>query len=107
MMKIQPVKFCEAGGKEWVEVCEANDPGLSAYGLYGIDEHTGQAIHEDDITPAEMQQYMDYLYWLRGEGPVNMNGAGPYLAKEFGLCLDEANAILIYWIETFKEPEHA
>lgn len=59
---------------------------------------------EIDVTQdPELPAYLDYLDWLRGEDPVNMFGAAPYLAREFGLADDAANAVLAHWMRTFGE----
>jgi hypothetical protein len=44
----------------------------------------------------------NYLVRLRNSGATNMWGAGPYVAKEFGLTEREGSTILLKWIETFQ-----
>ena len=50
-----------------------------------------------------MKEYFDYLVKLRDSGVTNMWGAAPYLEQEFGLSRQEANDILIAWIESFSK----
>ena len=49
--------------------------------------------------------YYEFLVSLRDTGVVNMFGASPYLAEEFGLPKREAGKILVSWMDTFKLPE--
>lgn len=45
----------------------------------------------------------EYLIELRDSGVVNMWGAAPYVAKEFGISETKAGHILVRWIESFKK----
>lgn len=45
----------------------------------------------------------NYLCALRDSGVINMFGAAPYLAKEFGLGNREAQDLLLEWM---KGPQH-
>jgi len=51
------------------------------------------------------QEHHDYLLALRDSGVVNMWGATPYIEDRFGVTQQEAKAILIEWIQSFKEKE--
>lgn len=46
-------------------------------------------------------KHKEFLNNLRESGQVNMFGAAPYLAKEFGLSKVESNKILFEWMKTF------
>jgi hypothetical protein len=47
-------------------------------------------------------EHYDYLIALRDSGAVNMWGATPFLEERFGLSRQEANKILVEYIESFK-----
>ena len=49
----------------------------------------------------DQQKHFDYLDELRESGVTNMFGAGPYLAKEFGLEEGEARRIVSAWMNQF------
>lgn len=49
------------------------------------------------------QEHYDYLIELRDSGVTNMWGATPYLEARFDLTEDEASAILLEWIKSFKK----
>jgi uncharacterized protein YciI len=51
------------------------------------------------------QEHHDYLIALRDSGVVNMWGATPYIEDRFDVTQQEAKAILIEWIQSFKEKE--
>jgi len=51
------------------------------------------------------QEHHDYLLALRDSGVVNMWGATPYIEDRFDVTQQEAKAILIEWIQSFKEKE--
>jgi len=51
----------------------------------------------------EREEMFAFLDALRESGVVNMFGAGPYLAEEFGLKRDEATKVLAEWMRTFAE----
>jgi len=45
--------------------------------------------------------YFKYLEVLRRSGKTNMYGATPFLVEEFGLSSQEANKILLSWMENY------
>ena len=45
----------------------------------------------------------NYLDELRESGETNMFGAGPYLEREFGLNKIDAMAVVVKWMESFRE----
>jgi hypothetical protein len=49
------------------------------------------------------QEHHDYLIALRDSGAVNMWGATPYIEDRFGVTHQEAKAILVEWIKSFKQ----
>jgi len=51
----------------------------------------------------EREGMFAYLDALRESGMVNMFGAGPHLAQEFGLGQREAVKVLAEWMWTFSE----
>lgn len=53
----------------------------------------------------EMCNYFEYLDYLRSSGEVNMFGAAPNLASEYGLNLKEARSVLKQWQDTFGSGE--
>jgi len=88
---------------DWDEIpmpCQITDPALEGFGLYEL-MLDGTENHIRDIE--NVPSYLDYLDWLRGEGPVNMYGASPYLVEEFELSPDEADAVLIFWMSTYSD----
>ena len=48
-------------------------------------------------------EYLVYLDDLRNSGVVNMFGASPYLAQEFGLDENFSRQVLSFWMKNFKE----
>jgi|APGre2960657404_1045060.scaffolds.fasta_scaffold01093_19 hypothetical protein len=48
-----------------------------------------------------MNEYYEYLDFLRESGVTNMFGAGPYLQDRFDLSRQEAKNILIQWMEQY------
>ena len=53
--------------------------------------------------PKLSQDHLDYLVTLRDSGKVNMWGAAPFLKRKFPeLTQEEANAILVFWIESLS-----
>lgn len=50
-------------------------------------------------------EHLEFLDDLREEGSVNMFGAAPELAVEFGMNKNDARAILVYWMDTFGEED--
>lgn len=51
----------------------------------------------------QKELYFSWLDALRESGKMNMFGAAPYLAREFGLSGNEARAILAQWMQTFAQ----
>lgn len=49
----------------------------------------------------DLTEQFQFLDDLRDGGAVNMFGAGPYLAEEFGLPLSKARSIVAEWQRTF------
>ena len=49
-------------------------------------------------------EYLEYLDELRESGVTNMFGAGSYLEEEFGLTRNDARTVLMYWMNTFGNP---
>lgn len=49
------------------------------------------------------QAVADYLVELRDSAATNMWGAGPYVARKFGMSPLEADQCLVYWMESFDE----
>jgi len=47
--------------------------------------------------------HYNYLMRLRDSGVTNMFGATPYLQNAFGLSRRDAQAILVEWMESFRE----
>jgi len=54
------------------------------------------------ITQKEKEVF-EYLNELRETGEINMFGAAPYVAEEFGLPLKEARSCLTKWMSLFSE----
>jgi hypothetical protein len=52
-----------------------------------------------------MNEYYEYLDFLRASGVTNMFGAAPYLEDRFDLSRQEARKILIEWMEHFGVEE--
>lgn len=50
-------------------------------------------------------EHFEYLNDLRDSGSINMMGAHLVLMDEFGLTRHEARAIVLTWIDTFKDDE--
>ena len=48
-----------------------------------------------------MNEYYEYLDFLRESGVTNMFGAAPYLEDRFDLSRQEARKILIEWMEQY------
>jgi len=46
----------------------------------------------------DTREEFEYLSELRDSGAVNMFGAAPYLAEEFGLDRREAKQVLLEWM---------
>lgn len=47
-----------------------------------------------------------YLERLRRSGIVNMFGAGAYLARKFGLEMQEANKVLFAWMDSYNRADY-
>ena len=50
-----------------------------------------------------LEDALNYLDAVREIGAINMFGAGPYLAKEFGLDHLAARAVMKHWMKSFGE----
>lgn len=48
-----------------------------------------------------IEEYFEYLDWLRDSGQTNMFGATPYLSEEFKINKTRANEILNLWMNSF------
>ena len=55
----------------------------------------------DNFTQDELRTYFTWLDNLRESASVNMFGAYPLLASEFGLAADQARAVWSAWAQTF------
>ena len=51
----------------------------------------------------DKEEYFEYLDDLRESGVTNMYGASLYLQEEFDLDRQEAEDILVEWMQTFSE----
>lgn len=51
----------------------------------------------------ERIDYEEYLMNLSDSGVVNMFGAAPYLQREFGLSKEDAEEVLLRWMNSFSE----
>ena len=51
----------------------------------------------------EYEEYFIFLDELRESGITNMYGATPYLQEAFELAQDEAQIILVEWMNTFSQ----
>lgn len=51
------------------------------------------------------QEHKKFLDDLRESGKTNMFGAAPYLEAEFDLERKEAKAVLMEWMDSFREAE--
>jgi len=49
------------------------------------------------------EEHLEYLDDLRESGDTNMYGAGAYVQREFGVQIEDAREILVYWMDTFSE----
>jgi hypothetical protein len=92
----------EGDFEEFPEECDFSDPHKEGYSVFEL-QPDGTELHKHDIGLSDMDEYLEYLDWLRGEGPVNMFGATPYLVTEFELPEDEAEAILVFWMSTYSQ----
>ncbi len=58
----------------------------------------------DFVDDRTLEEYLDYLDFLRETGVTNMFGAAPYLMAEYpDLNQYQARAIVSYWMATFSE----
>ncbi len=48
-------------------------------------------------------EVLEFLGELRESGAINMFGAAPEVADEFGMDKRDARAVLAYWMQTFDE----
>lgn len=49
--------------------------------------------------------HLVYLDELRESGETNMFGAGEYIQDYFDVSKNDANTILIYWMQTFGKED--
>jgi hypothetical protein len=49
-------------------------------------------------------EHLSFLDELRKSGKTNMFGASPYIVRKFGVPIEEARRIHIYWMESFGNP---
>lgn len=54
-----------------------------------------------DLKADQTQEIFAYLDAVRESGSINMFGAAPYVAAEFGLNRREANDYVLAWIKNF------
>lgn len=66
---------------------------------------TERMIKDKVFSLDELQQIYDYLDALRSSGAINMFGAAPYVAREFGLTQRDARRVWSLWVDTFNEKE--
>jgi len=64
------------------------------------DRYIGLIEREHDVTYDDLAQY---LTELRDSGTTNMFGAVPFLVREYGLPKRDAQYVLHYWFENFKQ----
>jgi len=55
-------------------------------------------MSEVSMSNEVVREEFEYLCELRDSGAVNMFGAAPYLAEEFGLDRREAKQVLLEWM---------
>lgn len=60
---------------------------------------------EIQLTKPMNQEHKKFLDDLRESGKTNMFGAAPYLEAEFDLERKEAKAVLMEWMDSFREAE--
>jgi hypothetical protein len=62
-------------------------------------------VEKPEFASDEMlEEYLEYLDFLRESGETNMFGARPWLMAEFEeLSKREARDVLTYWMKTFGE----
>lgn len=53
------------------------------------------------MVETEIIEELLYLEELRKSGVTNMFGATPYLQEQFGIGMDRARDILIYWMRNY------
>ncbi len=71
-----------------------------------LEERVVDAVFKGDASAFHKptkQKMFEYLDDLRESGVVNMFGARPYVAREFGLSSQEASAVLSEWMKTFSD----
>jgi hypothetical protein len=73
--------------------------------VYGFFTRTpdGQLEHKESISALEMQRYLNFLDALRENEVTNMLSSGYYIAITYEIDLQKANAILLYWMQTFSQ----
>lgn len=55
-------------------------------------------MNEVIMSSEEIRPEFQYLNMVRNHGSINMFGAAPYLAEEFGLDQHEAKRVLFEWM---------
>jgi hypothetical protein len=55
------------------------------------------------MTNGVKQEIFGFLNVLRDSGAMNMLGAAPVIAEEFGLPMTEARKVFDEWAKSFKE----
>lgn len=60
-------------------------------------------MSEVSMSSEERQSEFIFLNNLRDSGVVNMFGAAPYLAEEFGLDRREAKQVLLEWMRWVEQ----
>ena len=53
-----------------------------------------------------MREEFIFLEKLRQSGVTNMYGASPFLAKKFNLTREDANAILVEWMQSYERENY-
>lgn len=54
-------------------------------------------------TTEQEKEVMEFLNLLRNTGKTNMFGATPYIMQEFDIPKQEANKLLVLWMDNFNE----
>lgn len=54
-----------------------------------------------DLKADQTQKIFAYLDAVRESGSINMFGAAPYVAEEFGLTRQEAKDYVLAWMKNF------
>ena len=59
------------------------------------------------VSNEKIRPEFQYLNMVRDHGSINMFGAAPYLAEEFGLDRREAKQVLLEWMRWVQEQSNA